>query len=111
MYTLLFDFPLCILTTYACRGFTFPLGVFTVATTTLGNELDSTAFRILGTIFAGCETLLWLVLVTKTGVRTYDGRMFASPCLGEVGGGLDSAKALDPNRHRDIEKKKDQGWQ
>lgn len=31
-------------------GFTFPLGVFAVATDTFGNELPSTFFRVLGTV-------------------------------------------------------------
>lgn len=31
-------------------GFTFPLGVFTVSTTTLGKEIPSTFFNVLGTV-------------------------------------------------------------
>lgn len=31
-------------------GFTFPLGVFTVSTTTIGSEMPSTFFRVLGTV-------------------------------------------------------------
>lgn len=31
-------------------GFTFPLGVFTVSTTTIGKELPSTFFTVLGTV-------------------------------------------------------------
>lgn len=31
-------------------GFTFPLGVFTVATTTMGKELPSRFFDVLGTV-------------------------------------------------------------
>ena len=31
-------------------GFTFPLGVFTVSTTTIGKELPSTFFSVLGTV-------------------------------------------------------------
>ena len=31
-------------------GFTFPIGVFTVATTTLGKEMPSRLFDILGTV-------------------------------------------------------------
>jgi tellurite resistance protein TehA-like permease len=33
-------------------GFTFPLGVFTVATTTIANELPSLFFKVLGTVSA-----------------------------------------------------------
>jgi tellurite resistance protein TehA-like permease len=31
-------------------GFTFPLGVFTVSTVTIGKELPSESFRVLGTV-------------------------------------------------------------
>jgi tellurite resistance protein TehA-like permease len=31
-------------------GFTFPLGVFTTSTTTMGKELPSTFFKVLGTV-------------------------------------------------------------
>ncbi|GAA98523.1 uncharacterized protein L969DRAFT_88536 [Mixia osmundae IAM 14324] len=74
-------------------GFTFPLGVFTVATTTLGVELQSDALKILGTVFTGCETLLWLLLITRTALRAYDGRMFSSPCLGDIGVNLAAANS------------------
>lgn len=73
-------------------GFTFPLGVFTVSTTTLAIELDSGAFRILGTGLSILETLLWLVLIEETGRRGLQGRLLIAPCLGEVGKSMSSAK-------------------
>lgn len=40
-------------------GFTFPIGVFTVATTTFGKEMPSKLFDVLGTV---CYSLLLLVI-------------------------------------------------
>lgn len=67
-------------------GFTFPLGVFASATAQLGKELDSGAFRILGTIFSVVVTLLWLCISAMTLLRAIKGEIFFSPCLAEVGG-------------------------
>lgn len=65
-------------------GFTFPLGVYTVATTTLGKELPSAFFRILGTIFSLVVTLLWIVVAIGTLIRAWTGDIFVAPCLKEV---------------------------
>lgn len=65
-------------------GFTFPLGVFTVATTTLGTELPSAFYRILGTIFSITVTLLWIVVAAGTLFKAYTGELFVAPCLKEV---------------------------
>lgn len=56
-------------------GFTFPLGVFCTATTQLGKELDSTAFKLLGTIFSVIEVLLWLFIAGMTFVEVLRGKM------------------------------------
>ena len=42
-------------------GFTFPLGVFTVATTTIGKELPSTFFSVLGTVCSHYSLFQWAV--------------------------------------------------
>lgn len=62
-------------------GFTFPLGVFTVSTTTLGKELPSAFYSILGTIFSLVVTLLWIIVAVGTLVRAYSGELFVAPCL------------------------------
>jgi C4-dicarboxylate transporter/malic acid transport protein len=67
-------------------GFTFPLGVFCTATILLGKELDSGAFKVLGTILSIIEILLWLFIAIKTTIGAVSGKLFYSPCLAEQGG-------------------------
>lgn len=74
-------------------GFTFPLGVYTVSTTTMGIELPSAFFRILGTIFSICVTILWIVVACGTIYRAYTGVIFVAPCLKDVEGMEAQAKA------------------
>lgn len=56
-------------------GFTFPLGVFCTATTQLGQELNSTAFKILGTILSVLELLLWLFVSGMTIYEVLRGKL------------------------------------
>lgn len=67
-------------------GFTFPLGVFCTATTQLGKELNSDAFKILGTVLSLTEVALWLYIATRTAIGALSGKLFFSPCLAEQGG-------------------------
>lgn len=62
-------------------GFTFPLGVFAVATTTLAKELPSTFFQILGTIFSLSVVLLWIVVSLGTIHQTIYGQLIYAPCV------------------------------
>ncbi|KAF4455257.1 hypothetical protein F53441_2407 [Fusarium austroafricanum] len=62
-------------------AFTFPLGVFSVATTTLAQELPSKFFKVLGTIFSIVETLLWIMVACGTIKASFDGRLFQPPPL------------------------------
>ncbi|KAJ5345878.1 C4-dicarboxylate transporter/malic acid transport protein [Penicillium brevicompactum] len=64
-------------------GFTFPLGVFTVATTTIAKELPSLFFKVLGTIFSVVVVLLWIVVSVGTLAQTWRRKMFVAPCLKE----------------------------
>ncbi|KAF2453607.1 voltage-dependent anion channel [Lineolata rhizophorae] len=66
-------------------GFTFPLGVYALSTITIGEELPSLFFRVLGTVFAVCVILLWMVVVAGTAKRLPSGRMFDAPCLRTAG--------------------------
>ncbi|KAG9882017.1 putative C4-dicarboxylate transporter/malic acid transport protein, partial [Aureobasidium melanogenum] len=61
-------------------GFTFPLGVYTVATATLAKELPSLAFRVLATIFSICVTLLWIVVSVNTIRGASTGKLLFAPC-------------------------------
>jgi tellurite resistance protein TehA-like permease len=56
-------------------GFTFPLGVFSLCTLQLGTELESEAFKVLGTIFSGTVVLLWIYVASMTVVRGWTGVM------------------------------------
>jgi tellurite resistance protein TehA-like permease len=62
-------------------AFTFPLGVFTVSTTTLAQELPSRFFKVLGTIFSVAETLLWIMVACGTIKASLNGDLFQPPPL------------------------------
>jgi len=62
-------------------GFTFPLGVYAVATTQLGKELSSRFFNILGTIFSLMVVFLWMVVSAGTLKKSWTGEIFVAPCL------------------------------
>ncbi|WPH02542.1 Hypothetical protein R9X50_00540700 [Acrodontium crateriforme] len=65
-------------------GFTFPLGVFTVCTVTLGKELSSAFFRVLGTIFSVAVALLWIMVSVRTIQKLLVGDILVAPCLREA---------------------------
>ena len=67
-------------------GFTFPLGVFALSTITLGKEMPSSFFRVLGTIFSVCVTQLWIIVAVGTVRKLYLGQLLIAPCLKEVEG-------------------------
>ena len=62
-------------------GFTFPLGVYTVATTTFAQELPSEFFKVLGTMMSVAVVLLWLVVAAGTIAKAWTGELFFAPCL------------------------------
>jgi tellurite resistance protein TehA-like permease len=62
-------------------AFTFPLGVFTTATTTLAKELPSAFFKILGTVFSLIVVVLWLVVMAVTLKRGLTGKLIVSPVV------------------------------
>lgn len=83
-------------------GFTFPIGVYAMATMRLGEELQSEFFRALGTVglMPGCAlrpnvtdrmqiygvvvVLLWVVVTAGTVQNMLRGRLFEAPCLREM---------------------------
>ncbi|KAH8817075.1 C4-dicarboxylate transporter/malic acid transport protein-like protein [Xylogone sp. PMI_703] len=67
-------------------GFTFPLGVFAVSTTTMGKELPSRFFNVLGTIFSVCVTLLWIMVSIGTIRKAMTGKLLFAPCLKDLEG-------------------------
>lgn len=65
-------------------GFTFPLGVYAVSTTTLGAELPSAFFKVLATVFSVAVALLWVVVSIGTLQRAWTGEIFVAPCLKDM---------------------------
>jgi tellurite resistance protein TehA-like permease len=82
-------------------GFTFPIGVFTMATISMGQELESAFFKVLGTVslamfestlmvltsvqvLAISVMLLWVVVATGTVKNILYGNLFEAPCLREM---------------------------
>lgn len=64
--------------------FTFPLGVYSVSTTTtLGKDLPSLFFRVLATMFSLVVVLLWVLVSIKTIPKAVTGEMFFAPCVQE----------------------------
>ena len=64
-------------------GFTFPLGVYAVATTTFAKDLPSTFFKVLGTIFSLTVVFLWLGISVETARRAITGDIFFAPCVNQ----------------------------
>ncbi|KAK3056425.1 Plasma membrane sulfite pump involved in sulfite metabolism [Extremus antarcticus] len=65
-------------------GFTFPLGVYSISTITIGLELPSLFFRVLGTIFGTAVILLWIVIAARTAHGAWTGTLFVAPCLANL---------------------------
>jgi C4-dicarboxylate transporter/malic acid transport protein len=65
-------------------GLTFPLGVFTAATLSIGDILDSMFFNVLAAIFTCILVVIWLAVILKTLKGAFTGEMFFAPCLTPV---------------------------
>ncbi|QTL04538.1 TDT family transporter [Aquabacter sp. L1I39] len=62
-------------------GFTFPLGVYSLATMGLGRVTHFDFFTIVGSGLILLLTGLWLVVATRTAQGAWRGTLFFSPCL------------------------------
>ncbi|SEI24746.1 TDT family transporter [Pseudomonas asplenii] len=62
-------------------GFTFPLGVYSLATLKLGSSLHLGFFNGFGLLLVGLLTVLWLIVGTRTLRGAYRGELFVSPCI------------------------------
>ncbi|KAE8382507.1 malate permease [Aspergillus bertholletiae] len=60
---------------------TFPLGVFTTSTCTIGQELPSRFFSVLGTVLSVTVVILWLLVSYYTSRGIVRGDVFVAPCL------------------------------
>ncbi|CCG40410.1 TDT family transporter [Magnetospirillum molischianum] len=62
-------------------GYTFPLGVYAVATLRLGTVLPIPAFTTFGQILVAGLAVLWLIVGARTLCGAWRGELFVSPCL------------------------------
>ena len=62
-------------------GFTFPLGVYTLATLNLGVQTGIGVFMVLGGAFVVALAGLWALVTVRTIANGYHGRIFTAPCL------------------------------
>lgn len=62
-------------------GFTFPLGVYSVATLQLGRLTGMGFYDVLGGVFVVMLAGFWLMVTTRTVPGIYHGHLFNAPCL------------------------------
>jgi tellurite resistance protein TehA-like permease len=86
-------------------GFTFPLGVYSVATTTFAKNLPSEFFKVLGTIFSLLVVLLWLGVSLETARRAIAGTIFFAPCVQKY----EEERAEKDRAKANLEKEKSEG--
>ncbi len=66
-------------------GFTFPLGVYALATLKLASVLHLSFFSLLGSVLVVVLALMWLIVATRTVQGAYKGELFVSPCIAGLG--------------------------
>jgi len=64
-------------------GYTFPLGVYTVATLRLSTILPIAGLAVVGGTMVVALALIWLIVAARTVAGAWSGALFASPCLSE----------------------------
>lgn len=62
-------------------GYTFPLGVYTVASFKLGAALHLAFFGGVGALLTIILFAMWLLVASKTLAGAWSGRLFHSPCI------------------------------
>lgn len=65
-------------------GYTFPLGVYAVATLKLGAALGFHALSVFGTLLVVVLALMWLLVAARTLHGGWHGHLFASPCIAKA---------------------------
>jgi C4-dicarboxylate transporter/malic acid transport protein len=64
-------------------AFTFPIGVYSVATLTLGRTTGVFLFEVLGAVFVLMLAVFWLIVTGRTLYGAYQGDLFVAPCLSD----------------------------
>jgi C4-dicarboxylate transporter/malic acid transport protein len=62
-------------------GYTFPLGVYALATLRLGTTLHAIVFTAAGTVLAAALAAMWAVVMIRTLHGGWKGHLFVSPCI------------------------------
>jgi tellurite resistance protein TehA-like permease len=62
-----------------CWGFTFPLGVYSLATLALARATRLAFFSVIGSILVACLAALWFVVTVLTVVGAWDGHLLVAP--------------------------------
>ena len=65
-------------------GYTFPLGVYTVATLRLGTTLGLEFFSLFGTLLTCALAVMWLFVATRTLHGAWKGKLLVSPCIAKA---------------------------
>jgi len=66
-----------------CWGYTFPLGVYTLATLRLHMMLPIGAFSIFGGMLVVALATFWAIVGAQTLIGAWRGELFVAPCLAE----------------------------
>ena len=62
-------------------GFTFPLGVYSLATLKLASTLDLMFFNVFGCVLVALLAVMWLIVGKRTVLGAWRGELFVSPCI------------------------------
>jgi C4-dicarboxylate transporter/malic acid transport protein len=62
-------------------GFTFPLGVYAVATMTLARQTHLEFLALRGSALTLCLAFFWIIVAARTAHGAWLGRLFVAPCL------------------------------
>jgi C4-dicarboxylate transporter/malic acid transport protein len=62
-------------------GFTFPLGVYSLATLALAHTTHVTFFSVIGAVLVACLAVFWIIVAARTLHGAWHGYLFVAPCL------------------------------
>ncbi len=65
-------------------GYTFPLGVYAVATFRLGTTLHLAIFGIVGAVLTLALAIMWMLVAALTIRGAWRGQLFVSPCIANI---------------------------